>query len=41
MFKLVYIGDKAYWRTAEGKFVKAGTRNGKLEETKIVMRKSR
>lgn len=36
--KLVYIGDKAYWRTEEGNFVKAETENGKLVETKIVMR---
>jgi len=36
--KLVYIGSNAYWRTDEGKFVKAETENGKLVETKIVMR---
>jgi len=38
--KLVYIEDKAYWRTEEGQFVKAETKNGKLVETKIVMRNS-
>lgn len=36
--KLVYIGNTAYWKTVEGTFVKAETKNGKLVETKIVMR---
>ncbi len=36
--KLVYIGSTAYWITPDGHFVKAETKNGKLVETKIVMR---
>ena len=38
--KLVYIEGTAYWKTAEGCFVKAETKNGKLVETKIVMREN-
>jgi len=40
MNKLVYIDSKAYWKTEEGNFVKAETENGKLVETKIVMREN-
>ena len=36
--KLVYIDSKAYWRTPEGLFIEAETKNGRLVETEFVMR---
>ncbi len=36
--KLVYIDSKAYWRTPEGLFIEAETKDGRLVETAFVMR---